>query len=238
MVDKQESGGKVAVELDQSCFYPSAGGQPNDLGWIDQIPVLDVEEKEDRILHYLEENRFKVGQSVQGRIDWKRRFDHMQQHTGQHILSQSFLQILSSKTVSFHLGIELSTIDLTRETLTPQEIYQVEDLANQIILKIVPSRLMSGRVPSSLSLPCASIQNAKGRFVSLRSPILIGLPVEAPIAFEPVKWVLSNSDAGKEPRNRPGWNSTADGGPYRTTAGKTGPSIVSPVSIPALTGTL
>ena len=138
VVDKQESGGKVAVELDQSCFYPSTGGQPNDLGWIDQIPVLDVEEKEDRILHYLEENRFKVGQSVQGRIDWKRRFDHMQQHTGQHILSQSFLQILSSKTVSFHLGIELSTIDLTRETLTPQEIYQVEDLANQIIFENRP----------------------------------------------------------------------------------------------------
>ncbi len=163
LVDKQESAGRVAVELDQSCFYPSVGGQPNDMGWIDQIPVLDVVEKEDRILHYLEEDQLTVGQSVQGRIDWKRRFDHMQQHTGQHILSQSFLQILNSKTVSFHLGIELSTIDLTQETLTPQEIYQVEDLANQIIFDNRPIKTHSTESDQQSQFPLRKHSERQGQ---------------------------------------------------------------------------
>jgi alanyl-tRNA synthetase len=125
----------VVVELDQSCFYPSSGGQPNDLGWIEKLPVVDVVEDKGRLLHLLQQDTLRIGQSVEGRIDWQRRFDHMQQHTGQHILSQAFHQILKAQTVSFHLGDEISTIDLNCEEILPEEIYQVEDLANQVIFE-------------------------------------------------------------------------------------------------------
>jgi alanyl-tRNA synthetase len=130
--------GKTAIELDQTCFYPTSGGQPNDLGVLNGLSVIDVVEDEDKILHVLETEALEVGMTVGGHIEWPRRFDHMQQHTGQHILSQAFLQILEAQTTSFHLGSDVSSIDIAREELTPEEIYRVEDLCNQVIFENRP----------------------------------------------------------------------------------------------------
>jgi alanyl-tRNA synthetase len=93
--------------------------------------VVDVVEQEGEIVHHVAGEL--VGPTVHGQILWPRRFDHMQQHTGQHILSQAFLQKLGAQTVSFHLGEESSTIDLDRATLEPAQVEAVEDLANEVV---------------------------------------------------------------------------------------------------------
>lgn len=127
--------GRPAVTLSETLFYPESGGQPSDRGRLGGIPVMEVVEDEDEIVHLLERDGLAERQLVEGSIDWERRFDHMQQHTGQHILSQAFLQKLDSSTVSFHLGASSSTIDLEVEGLSKRDLYGVEDLANQIIFE-------------------------------------------------------------------------------------------------------
>src|SRR5260221_660756 len=123
--------GKTAVVLDRTAFYPSSGGQPFDVGTLSGANVFDVVDTEDgRILHVVD--RVPDGLRVSGRIDWARRFDHMQQHTGQHVLSAAFDRLLSAKTESFHLGADGSTIDLARE-LSPAEIARGEDEANRVV---------------------------------------------------------------------------------------------------------
>src|SRR6516162_9563653 len=106
------SGPRVAweVELDQTAFYPASGGQPGDLGCIGPAEILDVRDADDAILHIVD-RELQLGE-VQGSIDWGRRFDHMQQHTGQHLLSAMFLERHGLPTVSFHLGNDFCTIDL------------------------------------------------------------------------------------------------------------------------------
>ena len=133
--------GKPAIELDRSCFYPASGGQPSDRGFLDGRPVVEMAEQRGRLLHVLEHEGLERGREVAGSLDWERRFDHMQQHTGQHILSQAFVQVLDWDTVSFHLGRELCTIDLTGDALTPEQIYEVEDVANRIIVECRPVRV-------------------------------------------------------------------------------------------------
>ncbi len=140
--------GANGVVLDQTCFYPTSGGQPNDLGFLDNHPVLDVTDENNEIVHWIEGHL--QGPAAHGRINWARRFDHMQQHTGQHILSQAFLQSLNAQTVSFHLGEELSTIDIDRPTLDAGQADQVEDLANQIVFADRPV-LTSWVQPGKLS---------------------------------------------------------------------------------------
>src|SRR6516162_921371 len=104
-----EDAGK-RVYLDRTAFYPTSGGQPFDLGTLGGVAVLDVADEEDRIAHRLASPL--ASDEVAGSIDWERRFDHMQQHTGQHLLSAVFLRELHAPTVSFHLGESISTIDL------------------------------------------------------------------------------------------------------------------------------
>jgi len=99
-----------AVLLDQTAFYPSSGGQPNDLGKLGEANILDVRDDGEEILHIVD-RELTPGQ-VQGCLLWSRRFDHMQQHTGQHLLSAMFQERYGLPTVSFHLGGDLCTIDL------------------------------------------------------------------------------------------------------------------------------
>lgn len=124
-----ESG--IGLVLDQTAFYPTSGGQPCDQGWLDDVPVTNVYEEGEQIVHVAE--RDVPGEAVRGRIQWARRFDHMQQHTGQHILSEAFQQLLGAATVSFHLGAEISTIDLDIAALSPEDVVRVEELVNSII---------------------------------------------------------------------------------------------------------
>lgn len=124
-----------AVVLDRTAFYPTSGGQPADRGTLGKITVLDVvaREEDSAIVHVLERAMPEAGSEVEGVLDWPRRFDHMQQHTGQHILSAAFEQVLDADTIGFHLGTEVSTIDVNVARLEPAAVTSVEDLANQAI---------------------------------------------------------------------------------------------------------
>ncbi len=127
--------GQPAVILDRTAFYPAGGGQPSDRGTLNGIPVREVMEREEDgvILHLLE--RPLGMQEVEGIVDGERRFDHMQQHTGQHILSQAFLRIAGAQTVSFHIGHEVVTIDLEVADLPEAIAEAAEELANRVVLE-------------------------------------------------------------------------------------------------------
>lgn len=133
----QRNNHRVLV-LDQSAFYPEGGGQPHDSGRINAARVVRVESANDgRILHYLEHDApFAVGAEVAGEVDWRRRRELMQQHTGQHILSQAFFQLFGAETKGFRITDRATEIDLTLE-LHPDEIgpalARAEDLANSIV---------------------------------------------------------------------------------------------------------
>jgi alanyl-tRNA synthetase len=137
VLDSLERDGRHAVVLDQTAFYPTSGGQVYDTGQLvledRQVPVTEVTEDDDgRILHFTSEP-LSQGSAVSGAIDGARRRDHMQQHSGQHVLSAAFVRLLDAPTVSFHMGAESCTIDLAVKSLKPSQIGQVEELANQIV---------------------------------------------------------------------------------------------------------
>ncbi|RAP78484.1 alanyl-tRNA editing protein [Paenibacillus montanisoli] len=119
------------VLLEESAFYPHGGGQPCDTGKINGVPVLDVISEEDEVLHKVE--RLPEGSAASCRIDWQRRFDHMQQHSGQHLLSAVCLKLFDAMTLSFHLGIEFATIDVAKPELTPEQLSHLEREVNQAI---------------------------------------------------------------------------------------------------------
>ncbi|SEO03471.1 alanyl-tRNA editing protein [Paenibacillus sp. OV219] len=119
------------VLLEESAFYPHGGGQPCDTGTINGVPVLDVISEEDEVLHKVE--RLPDGTTVLCQIDWQRRFDHMQQHSGQHLLSAVCLKLFGAMTLSFHLGIDSATIDVERPELTLEHLSQLELEVNQAI---------------------------------------------------------------------------------------------------------
>lgn len=121
-----------AVELDRTAFYAEAGGQPSDRGRLGDQRVLDVQEDESTgaIIHTVEG---PLAGEVSGEVDWPRRRDHMEQHTGQHLLSQAFIEALGAETVSFHLGEAVSTVDIALENLDAAQAAAVEDLANGIV---------------------------------------------------------------------------------------------------------
>ncbi len=123
----------VRVYLDCTAFYPESGGQPSDRGTLAGIAVLDVIDEGDEVAHVLAGS--PAEESVFGSIDWDRRSDHMQQHTGQHILSASFEHAGGYKTVSFHLGTESATIDLDSDRVGTKQIEEAEELANSVVFQ-------------------------------------------------------------------------------------------------------
>jgi alanyl-tRNA synthetase len=128
--------GRPAVVLDRTAFYPTSGGQPFDTGTLGGIPVVDVvvRETDSAVLHVLDTHLDQAVTEVWGEIDWGRRFDHMQHHTGQHILSQACIQVAQAETVGFHLGTESVTIDLAGpQPLSDPVLAQVETLTNRIL---------------------------------------------------------------------------------------------------------
>ncbi|HDR67516.1 MAG TPA: alanyl-tRNA editing protein, partial [Bacteroidaceae bacterium] len=133
IVEKKRHGGKPAVILDQTLFYPESGGQPCDKGFINGIPVKNVVEDGAEIVHVIEKDI--DAKRISGTIDWETRFDHMQQHSGQHILSQVFHKLINGKTMSFHLGEKTSTVEINIRMISEEEIESVEKQANDIIFE-------------------------------------------------------------------------------------------------------
>ncbi|NOJ73324.1 alanyl-tRNA editing protein [Paenibacillus alvei] len=119
--------------LNETAFYPHGGGQPCDLGWINKIPVLDVVLEEGEILHKVESSPEQ--EEVDCRLHWDRRFDHMQQHSGQHLLSAMCLEACQAETLSFHLGEDYATIDVARTDLPKDQLMMLElEVNDQIYL--------------------------------------------------------------------------------------------------------
>jgi alanyl-tRNA synthetase len=136
---------RPAVVLDRSAFYPTSGGQVFDTGWLTandnaKFRVTEVADTEDgKVVHYLEAPvDLKPGARVHGKIDETRRRDHMQQHSGQHVLSAAFIRLFKMPTVSFHMADDYCSIDLDTATLTKEQIESAERLANEIILDNYP----------------------------------------------------------------------------------------------------
>ncbi|MCX7781242.1 MAG: DHHA1 domain-containing protein [Negativicutes bacterium] len=123
--------GRFAVVLDQTAFYPESGGQPSDRGYIGAIPVIDVQEQGDEVIHILEIP--PAEKRITAQINWTRRFDHMQQHSGQHILSAAVYEITGAETVGFHLGAASSQIDIALNALTWEQIAAIEAAANTVV---------------------------------------------------------------------------------------------------------
>jgi len=122
---------KPALVLDQTCFYPESGGQPCDKGVINGIEIIKVLEDEARIIHLLAGGI--SSDKVTGKVEWETRFDHMQQHSGQHILSQSFHELLGAETLAFHLGEAFSTLEMDLRKISEEEIENIEERANEIV---------------------------------------------------------------------------------------------------------
>jgi len=132
VLDVVEREGASLVVLDQTAFYPGGGGQPADRGRIGDAVVSDVLEEQGTVWHRVDRAPER-GTRVACALDWGRRFDHMQQHTGQHILSQAFLEVAQAETRSFHLGEEEVSIDVAHAGPDPALLQRVEDRANEIV---------------------------------------------------------------------------------------------------------
>jgi alanyl-tRNA synthetase len=160
--------GKPAVILDRTAFYPTSGGQPFDTGTLSSSRVVDVLDTDDgRLLHVVD--RLPDAGEVKGAIDWTRRFDHMQQHTGQHVLSAAFDRLLGARTESFHLGVDYSTIDLARE-LSAADVARAEDEANRVVWedRAVAIRFASAEEAATLGLRKESKREGTLRLVDVQ----------------------------------------------------------------------
>jgi alanyl-tRNA synthetase len=152
---------RFIVALDRTAFYPTSGGQPFDTGELSGVRVVDVFDGDDgAVLHALDVREGvhsqgrapNPGDSVRGTIDWSRRFDHMQQHTGQHVLSAACDRLSGARTVSFHLGTASSTIDLARE-LSREELTEVEAEANRVVWEDHPVSIRFVGAAEAATLP-------------------------------------------------------------------------------------
>jgi alanyl-tRNA synthetase len=151
---------RTALILDQTAFYPTSGGQVFDTGWIlsgsDKVRIAEVAEQDDgTILHLIEGGgHIQKGDNVHGQIDADRRRDHMQQHSGQHVLSAAFVRLFNMATVSFHMGAESCSIDLDTRQLTEAQVEAAEKLANEVIAdnRQVAIRFVSQQEAQSLGL--------------------------------------------------------------------------------------
>jgi alanyl-tRNA synthetase len=154
VLERLEWEGQPAVVLDRTAFYPTGGGQPHDVGTIDGVAVHDVVERPEdgAVVHLLSGDL--ASQQIEAEVDWPRRLDLMQQHTGQHILSAAFVVHLGANTVGFHLSDEYATIDLDRAPLSDAELAAVEALANDVVFEDRPvqARFVPDEEVSSLAL--------------------------------------------------------------------------------------
>ncbi len=165
--------GRVAVTLDRSAFYPASGGQVFDTGWLEATPadggasrlrVSEVaeDEKTGQVLHIVEGDGtlFQIGMQVRGVIDAERRRDHMQQHSGQHVLSAAFEKLYGFATVSFHMGDQSCTIDLAADSVSATHLRAAEKLANEVIAEDLQVEIRFATPDEARSMGIRKIPNA------------------------------------------------------------------------------
>jgi alanyl-tRNA synthetase len=159
LVYQQQEGREWHVRLDRSAFYPEAGGQPADRGWLNDIPVVGVREEAGDLLHILDSELTPggPGTEVRGRVDAARRLDYMQQHTGQHIISAALVRQGAYPTVSIHMGDDTTTVEIDAPGISEADLEAVEEAANRVICRNLPVRT-----------PWVSREQAAG--LSLRRP--------------------------------------------------------------------
>ena len=155
VVARAEINGQPAVALDRTAFYPTGGGQPSDTGTLNGVPVVDVRDEGDLIWHVLAGLLPLDDTTVRGEIDWSRRWDHMQNHSGQHILSQSFIETHDALTVAWHLSDTSLTIDLNRIGLSDEALADAERLANLVVQRNLP---ITARIVSEDELPALALR--------------------------------------------------------------------------------
>jgi alanyl-tRNA synthetase len=136
VISCEKDGERWKIVLDRTAFYPTSGGQPYDTGKLADVPVIEVADAKDKVVHYASA-AIPVG-PVHGVIDWPRRIEHMQQHTGQHLLSAAFIELFGFQTVSFHLGKEISTIDLDTAAVKAEHLEKAERRVNEVIFEDKP----------------------------------------------------------------------------------------------------
>ena len=164
VVQGKQAGKFFEVRLDRTAFYPTSGGQPHDLGSMEGHPVVEVvDEPDGNIIHRLEHPLPTT--RVRCQVHWPRRFDHMQQHTGQHILSQSFVRVASLATVGFHLSEGYSTIDLEAAEVGLDALRSAEDLANSIVYQ---NRSVNPRLASPVEAARLNLRKPSRRKGTLR----------------------------------------------------------------------
>jgi len=151
--------GRPAAVLDRTAFYPASGGQPPDSGRLNEATVLDVVDRADGLILHVLDRAIAAG-PVRGRIDWGRRFEHMQQHSGQHLLSAAFDRLHRVRTDSFHLGSASSTVDLAR-AVSPREIEEAEDEACRIVWADRPVTVRFADAAEASALPLRK-ESARG----------------------------------------------------------------------------
>jgi alanyl-tRNA synthetase len=144
--------GRPAVVLDRTAFYPTSGGQPFDTGTLDAIKVVDVVDLDEGTIAHVLESSLPESTSVRAAIDWTRRFDHMQQHTGQHVLSAAFDHLFDNRTMSFHMGAEVSTIDLAKEA-SAESLAAAEKEANKVVWEDRPVTIRFATAEEAAALP-------------------------------------------------------------------------------------
>jgi len=164
VIDAKPSDRGHCVVLDQTAFYPTGGGQPNDIGTLGQATVVDVFEDETGTIYHVVENAGSLnpGETVTGIIDRARRLDHMQQHSGQHILSQAFVQACGAETRSFHLGARTSTIDIELQSPTADLLRAAEDIANAVVFEDRPMRVHMVNEEEAARLPLRKESAVRG----------------------------------------------------------------------------
>lgn len=155
-----------AVYLDRSAFYPASGGQPADRGTLNGIEVIDVADEGERVRHVLAAPL--AGEEVEAKVDSARRFDHMQQHTGQHLLSAVLESLYGMKTVSFHMGEESSTIELAAPALSPGQMRTAERRANELIWEDRPVSVAFEHSSEAEGLRKASEREGELRIISIQ----------------------------------------------------------------------
>jgi alanyl-tRNA synthetase len=165
VLDRSEEGRRIY--LDRTAFYPTSGGQPFDTGQLGGVAVTDVVDEGDRIAHLLA--RPLMEERVTGQVDWSRRFDHMQQHTGQHVLSAILADLLGHATVGVHFGQGSSTLDLDTGLLSADQVIRVEERANEIVVENRPVEVTFEEAATAIGLRKGSPRTGTLRVVNIRN---------------------------------------------------------------------